>query len=120
MARILVVDDEPNIRRLFRDELEDEGHEIEQAGDGAEELAEQERTNPDLVILDLRMPEMNGLEFLEKIRKKRPDLPVIVCTAVRGIEADYELWSSRVSAILNKPVDLETLKSEVRKALEKS
>jgi CheY-like chemotaxis protein len=117
MAKILIVDDEPNIRRLFRDELEDEGHEVEQAGDGAEALAEQERTNPDLVILDLRMPEMNGLEFLDRLRKKRPDLPVIVCTAVRGIEADYELWTAHVSAILNKPVDLDLLKQEIDNAL---
>jgi DNA-binding NtrC family response regulator len=117
MAKILVVDDEPNIRRLFRDELEEEGHKIEQAGDGAEALAEVERTNCDLVILDLRMPEMNGLECLEKIRERRPGLPVIVCTAVRGVESDYELWSSHVSAILSKPVDLELLKTEIDKVL---
>ena len=120
MAKILLVDDEPNIRRLFRDELEEEGHLIEQAGDGAEALAEVERTHCDLVILDLRMPEMNGLEFLEKIRERRPELPVIVCSAVRGIEAEFELWASHVSSILSKPVDLEMLKTEVRKALEES
>ena len=120
MARILIIDDEPNIRRLFRDELEEEGHTIEQAGDGAEGVAELERTNSDLVILDLRMPEMNGIEFLEKLRVGRPDIPVIVCTAVRGIESEYELWASKVSSILNKPVDLELLKKEVRKALEES
>jgi CheY-like chemotaxis protein len=117
MAKILVVDDEPNIRRLFRDELEDEGHQVEQAGDGAEALAELQRTNPDLVILDLRMPEVNGLEFLDKARRIRPNLPVIVCTAVRGIQGDYELWAAQVSSILNKPVDLELLKTEVSKAL---
>ena len=117
MAKILVVDDEPNIRRLFRDELEDAGHEIEQAGDGAEALVELQRTNPDLVILDLRMPELNGLEFLEKARRIRPHLPIIVCTAVRGIEGDYEIWAAKVSSILNKPVDLELLKNEVSKAL---
>lgn len=120
MARILIIDDEPNIRRLFRDELEEEGHFIEQAGDGAEGLAELDRANYDLVILDLRMPEMNGIEFLERMRESRPDLPVIVCTAVRGIESEYELWASKVSTILNKPVDLELLKKEVTKALEEA
>jgi len=120
MAKILIVDDEPNIRRLFRDELEEEGHTIEQAGDGAEALAETQRTNPDLVILDLRMPEVNGLEFLSKVRRIRPNIPVIVCTAVRGIESDYDLWAAQVSAILNKPVDLEILKKEVQKVLEET
>lgn len=117
MAKILIVDDEPNIRRLFRDELEEEGYYIEQAGDGAEALAAVDRADFDLVILDLRMPEVNGLEFLERVRKTRPQLPVIVCTAVRGMESDYDIWASQVTAILNKPVDLDILKGEVRKAL---
>jgi len=120
MARILIIDDEPNIRRLFRDELEEDGHTIEQAGDGAEGLAELDRANYDLVVLDLRMPEMNGIEFLEQVRGGRPDLPVIVCTAVRGAESEYELWASKVSAILNKPVDLELLKKEIAKTLGES
>jgi CheY-like chemotaxis protein len=117
MASILIVDDEPNIRRLFRDELEEEGYTIEQAGDGAEALAVLDKADFDLVILDLRMPEVNGLEFLERARKVRPHLPVIVCTAVRGMESDFDLWASQVSAVLNKPVDLDLLRAEVRKAL---
>jgi CheY-like chemotaxis protein len=117
MAKILIVDDEPNIRRLFRDELEEEGHTIEQAGDGAEALAAVGKADYDLVILDLRMPELNGLEFLEMVRQDRPNLPVIVCTAVRGMESDYDLWANRVSAILNKPVDLDVLKTEVNRVL---
>lgn len=117
MARILLVDDEPNIRRLFRDELEEEGHLIEQAGDGAEALAALDRADYDLVVLDLRMPEVNGLEFLERVRDFRPNLPVIVCTAVRGMESEYELWASQVAAILNKPVDLDVLKGEVHRIL---
>jgi CheY-like chemotaxis protein len=117
MAKILIVDDEPNIRRLFRDELEEGGHIVEMAGDGAEALATIEKTDFDLVILDLRMPEINGLEFLEILRKDRISVPVIVCTAVRGMESDYDLWAGQVSAILNKPVDLEVLKGEVQRVL---
>jgi len=117
MARILVVDDEPNIRRLFRDELEEAGHFIEQAGDGAEALAALDRADYDLVLLDLRMPEINGIEFLERIRETHPNLPVIVCTAVRGVESDYDLWANRVSAILSKPIDLELLKQHVERVL---
>lgn len=120
MAKILIVDDEPNIRRLFRDELEEEGHTIDQAGDGAEALAAVAKTDYHLVLLDLRMPEVNGIEFLEEIRKDRTRLPVIVCTAVRGIESDYDLWANQVSAILNKPVDLEVLKAEVHRVLDEN
>jgi len=120
MAKILVVDDEPNIRRLFRDELEDEGHTIDQAEDGQEALNALEKTDYDLVLLDLRMPKVNGIEFLENARETRPNLPVIVVTAVRGIESDYDLWASHVSAIVNKPVDLDELKEQVDKALAES
>ncbi len=100
--------------------MEEAGHTTEQAGDGAEALAELDRANYDLVLLDLRMPEVNGIEFLERIRDSRPDLPVIVSTAVRGLEGDYDLWANQVSAILSKPVDLDILCVQVNKTLAES
>lgn len=113
MAQILVVDDEPNICLLFHDELTEMGYDVDLASDGVQALEALDKVDYDLVILDLRMPEMNGLEFLQHARQSRPNLPVIVCTALRGMESDFELWAAHVTVILNKPVDLDLLKEHV-------
>lgn len=117
MKRILVVDDEKNIRALFRDELEEEGYEVEIAGGGREALEKIEKKLPDLVVLDVRMEDMTGLEVLEEVRKKHENLPVIMCTAVRGLQDDFTVWDSKVSDYITKPVDLDVLKEKIKKAL---
>ncbi len=117
MHRILVVDDEKNIRILFRDELEEAGYIVELAESGAEALQKIAASPPDLVILDIRMADMTGIEVLHAIREKHPDLPVIMCTAVRGLKDDFTIWDAEVFAYLTKPVDLDDLKEKVRLAL---
>lgn len=117
MKRILVVDDEKNIRTLFRDELEDEGYVVESAHSGREALEQIQKQEPDLVILDIRMEDMTGIEVLEQLRKTNETLPVIMCTAVRGLKDDFTIWDSKVNDYITKPVDLEDLKAKVRKAL---
>jgi DNA-binding response OmpR family regulator len=117
MKKILVVDDEKNIRILFRDELEEAGYEVELAESGNEALAKIDVAPPDLVILDIRMADMTGIEVLQAIREKHGSLPVIMCTAVRGLRDDFTIWDAEVSAYLTKPVDLDDLKEKVRLAL---
>lgn len=117
MKRILIVDDEKNIRALFSEELEEEGYEVQTAGTGREALDSIAEHEPDLIVLDIRMPDMTGIEVLEQVRKTYETLPVIMCTAVRGLKDDFTVWDSKVSDYITKPVDLEDLKAKVKKAL---
>jgi DNA-binding response OmpR family regulator len=115
--KILVVDDEKNIRVLFRDELEDAGYEVDVAASGQEALEKIDASVPDLLVLDIRMPDMTGIEVLEKVRETHQDLPVIMCTAVQGLKDDFTIWDAEVLAYLTKPVDLDELREKVREAL---
>lgn len=118
MKRILIVDDEKNIRTLFRDELEEEGYTVETAGSGREALQKIDEFGPDVMVLDIRMEDMTGLEVLEELRKTNTDLPVIMCTAVRGLQDDFTVWDAHVSDYITKPVDLEDLKGKIQKVLD--
>jgi len=77
MARILVVDDEPQMRELLRVALEGRGHTVDQAADGREAFLRLAKHQPDLVITDLVMPDMEGLETIQALRGKFPTLPII-------------------------------------------
>ena len=120
MARILVVDDEKNIRTLFEAELTDAGHEVVTAAGGEEALGKFQEEGADLLIVDIRMPDMTGLELMERIRATNMRVPIIVCTALKALEDDYTIWESQIAAFLAKPVDLDDVKAEVKKALEKA
>lgn len=120
MKQILVVDDEKNIRQLFQEELIDEGYQVAVADSGKEALAKLAQRKPDLMIVDIRMPEMTGLELLQEIRRSHKDIPIIVCTALRALQDDYTIWESQVSAFLAKPVDLDELKAKVAEIIGKA
>jgi DNA-binding response OmpR family regulator len=112
----LVVDDEEGIRQLYKEELEEEGYEVELAERGEEALEKISKAKPDLVILDLRMPGMGGLEVLERIREQDKDLPVIICTAYGEYKSDLTTWAS--DAYIVKSADLTELKGVIRGFLE--
>ena len=120
MKHVLVVDDEENILTLFEDELTDAGYRVTTASTGQQALDSIDEEVPDLVILDIRMPDMHGLEVLSKMRENNKDLPVILCTAVQGLKDDYTVWDARVSAYLTKPIDLDDLVYKVQEVLEKN
>jgi len=120
MKHILVVDDEEHILTLFEDELTDAGYRVTTAGTGRVALQCVDDEPPDLVVLDIRMPDMHGLEVLARIRDKYKDLPIIMCTAVHGLKDDYTVWDARVSAYLTKPIDLDDLVYKVQEVLEKN
>jgi DNA-binding response OmpR family regulator len=117
MKKILVVDDEENIRELYRDELVEEGYRVEMAENGLQALAKVESFRPDLVTLDVMMPGMDGIEVLRRIREKNPSIPVLLLTAFGEFKQDFSTWAS--DAYIVKSADVTELKQTVRKLLER-
>ena len=115
--RILVVDDEEGLRLLYKEELEEEGAEVELAASGEEALEKLEKNSIDLVLLDIKMPGMDGVEVLRRVKEKWKDLPVILCTAYPHYKHDFGTWAS--DAYVVKSSDLTELKQTVREILSK-
>jgi len=82
MKKILVVDDEENIRELYKEEFEEMGYAVTLVPDGVQALKVMDTAKFDLVTLDMRMPDMDGIEALRKMKEKDSTLPVIICTAL--------------------------------------
>ena len=116
MARILIVDDEPNLRTLYRRDLEDEGYEVIEAGSAEEGIKAFERERPDLVVLDVRMPGMNGLEAMARILDKDRRIPIILNTAYDSYRDDFTSWAA--DAYVTKGPDTSELMKTIRKLLE--
>ncbi len=115
MKTILVVDDEEDIRLLYQEELADEGYRVITANDGLEALKQIKTQNPDLVTLDLKMPRMDGVEFLRKVRETHRTLPIIISTAYGEYKQDFSVWLS--DAYITKSSDLTELKSKIKELL---
>jgi CheY-like chemotaxis protein len=114
---LLVIDDDPAVRGFLRQILAGAGYLVVEAGDGKSGMAKIEPQGVDLVITDLVMPEQEGLETLQRLRVKRPDLPVIAISGAFG--GSFLKTASRfgATATLAKPIDPETLLHAVREAL---
>jgi len=117
MKTILVADDDKNIRELLETELGLEGYKVILADNGVEALRRIKDRTPDLLILDIKMPNMHGLEVLEALRKENIKLPVIICSGYEKMRDAYTIWASRVAGYLAKPIDLNSLKALVKKSL---
>lgn len=112
MAKILCIDDEIDFRLDLVDYLEEQGYAVSQAGDGAEGLATIEADRPDLVICDRTMPKMSGLELLETLREKHPELdalPFIFLTALDDRRDRRAAAYLNPSKYLTKPIDFDEL-----------
>lgn len=116
MARILIVDDEEHIRTLYTLELEDDGHEVLALATGKGLPAEIERFEPDVVILDIKMVDVSGLDVLQEVRTRFYDLPVILCSAYGSYKGD--LKSIAADYYVVKSSDLTELKKRIDAALE--
>jgi DNA-binding response OmpR family regulator len=116
MPKILIVDDEEHIRFLYSEELADEGYEVATADSGYQLLERIEEEKPDLVILDIKMVDYNGLDLLQDIRNKYYDLPVILCTAYDTFKEDMKSIAADFYVI--KSFDLTELKNKIKMALE--
>ena len=117
--RILVLDDEQAIQRLLKIVLESEGYEVVTTDDGRLAL-EMIRLQPvDLIIQDLRMPKMDGLQFLRHLKEQNPELPSIVLTAYGTLETAVEAMRLGAYTHINKPFDTEEIRLTVARALER-
>jgi len=117
MAKILVVDDEKNIRTLYEAELGDEGYDVTTASSAKEAYDLLENEFFDVVILDIRMPEEDGIAALEKMMVKRRDLPVLINSAYSSYKDNFLTWLAEDYII--KSADLTELKAKIAHVLEK-
>jgi DNA-binding response OmpR family regulator len=115
MKKIMVVDDEESIRFLFKEELEEEGFRVELARNGREALEKVPVFRPDLITLDIKMPVMDGIEALKRIRETDRHLPIILCSAYGEYKHDVTTWAS--DAYVVKCADLTELKATIRRLL---
>ncbi len=109
MAKILIVDDDPQVRELLHDFLEARGHAVALAGDGEHALEAIEAAPPDLVLLDLMMPGVTGMAVLRKLRQTRPELRVLVLTAVNESQVAQAALDLGALDYMTKPIDLPIL-----------
>ncbi|HEX9887300.1 MAG TPA: response regulator [Longimicrobiales bacterium] len=120
MADILIIDDDPQILRALAGLLEQQGHTVRQAGDGARALALLNEESADLVISDIYMPEMDGIEFLIRVHEEFPDLPIVAMSGGGFMPRDELLEdASQLGAvqILAKPFALADVLRVVENAL---
>lgn len=120
MARVLVVEDEPDIANGLRDNLEFEGYEVVTAADGEEAIKATQEHNPDLILMDLMMPKLDGLEACRQIRQAGMMIPILMLTAksqeidiVRGLEAGADDY-------ITKPFSVREVLARVKAALRRT
>jgi DNA-binding response OmpR family regulator len=114
--KILIVDDDQNILRLYKEELQDEGYVIVTASNGQEAIEMFEKEDPDLVTLDILLPDIDGIKLLRQMKEKKPRLPIIMSTAY-DYRDDFAVWASE--AYIVKSSDMTELKATIRKLIDK-
>jgi DNA-binding response OmpR family regulator len=117
MNKILVVDDESSIRLLYSEELAEEGYEVTTAGTVSEAAEKLQREEFDLMVLDIKLKDESGIDFLQAIVRERHNLPVILCTAFSCYKDDFSAWLA--DGYVVKSSNLQELKEEIRKVLDK-
>ena len=115
MAKVLIVEDDRAQRMLYKTEISELGHRVILAKDGREALKKIEKYHPDVIVLDIMMPNMDGLETLQKKLENNPDIPVIIHSAYSRFEKDRRSWSAEEYVV--KSSDLTHLKNAIRRAL---
>jgi len=116
MKKILIVDDDLHIQKLYKEELEEEGYEVVVAGNGAKAMELFIQENPDIVTLDILMPDIDGIKLLRQMKEKKPRLPIIMSTAY-DYRDDFAVWASE--AYIVKSADLDELKKTIKTLLAK-
>jgi len=116
MYQILVVEDEPNLLRLYQKELEEEGFKVLTATDGEQAINLTKRTLPDLVVLDIKINKVQGLEVLKQIKTFDSKISVILNSAYTTFKADFSCWMA--DAFIIKSSDLSELKRRIKELLQ--
>jgi len=114
MKKILVVDDEQETVDLIADFLSSRGYAAQKALDGAEALKKFDSEKPDVVICDIRMPKMDGFQFLKELRNSRKWVPVIIISALSEPSNIFKGYELEADYYITKPIDLEDLLKAVR------
>ncbi len=112
---LLIVEDDPNQRALYEEEMRDEGYEVVTASDGRQALQVASSAHPDLVIMDVNMPVMDGLDTMSRLIEADRHVPVIIHTAYASYKESFASWSA--DAYIVKASDLTGLKDKVRELL---
>jgi two-component system, NtrC family, response regulator HydG len=118
-ARVLVVDDEPSARSGLEKLLRQEGYTVDIAEDGAAALARFAEVPADVVVTDLKMPKMDGIELLKQLRLQDRDLPVIVCTAFGDVSTAVQAMRVGAEDFLTKPIEFDVLAVAIERAIER-
>jgi DNA-binding response OmpR family regulator len=116
MARILLVDDEEHIRHYYTAELSEEGHKVFTVASGHNLLKRIDSLQPEVVVLDIRLVDHDGLELLQEIRNRHHDLPVILCTAYDTYKYDQKAVAADYYVV--KSFDLSELKIAIQRAVD--
>ncbi len=114
--KILVVDDDSHILKLYKLELEEDGYDVVTAANGQEAMERFDSDQPDLVTLDILMPDIDGISLLRQMKEKKPRLPIIMSTAY-DYRDDFAVWASE--AYMVKSADLSEMKEMIKKLLAK-
>ncbi len=120
MSNILIIDDEKAIRKTLSEILSYEGYKIEEASDGEEGLRKFRDKTFDVVLCDIKMPSLDGIEFLDKVREYNPDVPVIMISGHGTIETAVEAVKKGAYDYIAKPPDLNRLLITIRNAMDKT
>ena len=118
-GKILVVDDEPAARQALGELLRGDGHEVRVAPDGYKALGELEDFSPDLILTDLKMPLMDGIELLSTVRERYPHIPCVVMTAFASIENAVSAMRQGATDYLTKPLNFDAVELVIQRALER-
>ncbi len=116
MKKVLVADDEFAIRKLYERELKKEGYEVIFATNGQEAIQKVRESHPDVIVMDIRMPGMDGIEAMSRILEENNELPVIINTAYTSYKDNFLSWSA--DAYLTKSADLSELKGTIRNIID--
>lgn len=119
MSNLLIVDDEQSYRQLLSLVFQGDGHDIRTASNGREALEMLDQSPADIIISDVKMPDMDGIEMLRAVRETQPDLGVVLMTAFASVETAREAFKLGADDFIQKPFDVEELKLIVKKTLEK-